>query len=133
MSFLVKLHNKAINTTYVYESESYWDKERKQPRSRRKLIGKIDPATGEIVPTGKRGSHASKDTDSGSAQAYDFEGLYRQSRRKVEFQAQIIKKQREKIRRLSRTNRALQSIFRTIKNAFVSAESLAEELEKNDG
>ena len=27
-------------TTYVYESESYWDKEKKQPRSRRKLIGK---------------------------------------------------------------------------------------------
>lgn len=52
---IVKVHNKARNVTYVYESVSYWDKELKQPRSHRKLIGRIDPATGDIVPTGKRG------------------------------------------------------------------------------
>lgn len=51
---IVKVHNKARNITYVYESVSYWDKELKQPRSHRKLIGRIDPATGEVVPTGKR-------------------------------------------------------------------------------
>ena len=39
--------------TYVYENESYWDKEKKQPRSKRRLIGHIDPATGEIVPNRK--------------------------------------------------------------------------------
>jgi len=38
---------------YVYESESYWDSEKKQPRSRRTIIGKVDPETGEIVPTRK--------------------------------------------------------------------------------
>lgn len=47
----VKATNKKTGITYVYESESYWDKEKKQPRNRRKLIGKIDPVTGEIVPT----------------------------------------------------------------------------------
>ena len=52
---IVKVHNKARNITYVYESVSYWDKELKQPRSHRKLIGRIDPVTGEVVPTGKRG------------------------------------------------------------------------------
>ena len=52
---IVKVHNKARNITYVYESISYWDKELKQPRSHRKLIGRIDPVTGDIVPTGKRG------------------------------------------------------------------------------
>lgn len=51
---IVKVHNKARNITYVYESVSYWDKELKQPRSHRKLIGRIDPATGDVVPTGKR-------------------------------------------------------------------------------
>ena len=51
----VKVHNKARNVTYVYESISYWDKELRQPRSHRKLIGRIDPATGDIVPTGTRG------------------------------------------------------------------------------
>ena len=52
---IVKIHNKARGVTYVYESHSYWDKELKQPRSNRKLIGKVDPETGETVPTGKRG------------------------------------------------------------------------------
>ena len=52
---IVKIHNKARGVTYVYESHSYWDKDLKQPRSNRKLIGKVDPETGETVPTGKRG------------------------------------------------------------------------------
>ena len=52
---LVKLKDKRTGVTYVYESESYWDKEKKQPRSHRKLIGKVDDATGEIIPTGKSG------------------------------------------------------------------------------
>lgn len=47
--------------TYVYESESYWDKEKKQPRSKRTLIGKIDEATGEIVPTSKSGRRKSSE------------------------------------------------------------------------
>lgn len=52
---IVKQYHAASDTTYVYESENYWDPVKKQGRSRRKCIGKIDPETGEIVPTGKRG------------------------------------------------------------------------------
>lgn len=52
---IIKQLDKRSGITYVYESTSYWDKEKQQPRSRRKLIGKIDPETGEIVATGKRG------------------------------------------------------------------------------
>lgn len=52
---IIKYKNKRSGITYVYESESYWDKEKKQPRSHRKLIGKLDDATGEIIPTGKSG------------------------------------------------------------------------------
>ena len=52
---IVHVYNRARGITYVYESQSYWDKELKQPRSNRKLIGKLDPDTGEIVPTGKKG------------------------------------------------------------------------------
>lgn len=51
---LVKLTNKKTGITYVYESTSYYDKEKKQSRPKRKLIGKIDPETGEIVPTTPR-------------------------------------------------------------------------------
>ena len=55
MASIIKKLNKQTGVTYVYESESYWDKEKKQPRSKRKLIGRIDEETGEIVPTGGRG------------------------------------------------------------------------------
>lgn len=61
MSSIIKKFNKQTGVTYVYESESYWDKEKKQPRSKRKLIGKIDEATGEIVPTGGRGNHKKRE------------------------------------------------------------------------
>lgn len=43
--------NKKTGITYAYENESYWDKEKQQSRAKRKLLGKVDPATGEIVPT----------------------------------------------------------------------------------
>lgn len=58
---IIKQHRKDTGITYVYESESYWDKEKKQPRSRRKLIGKLDEETGEIIPTGKRGRKSRKE------------------------------------------------------------------------
>jgi hypothetical protein len=52
---IVNHKDKRTGVTYVYESESYWDKEKKQPRSKRTLIGKLDEATGEIISTGKSG------------------------------------------------------------------------------
>jgi hypothetical protein len=52
---IVKHTDKRTGVTYIYESESYWDKEKKQPRSKRTLIGKLDEVTGEIIPTGKSG------------------------------------------------------------------------------
>ena len=52
---IIDVHNRKRGITYVYDSRSYWDKELKQPRSKRKLLGRRDPATGEIVPTGRRG------------------------------------------------------------------------------
>jgi len=55
MSSIIKVFDKRSGNTYFYESESYWDKEKQQPRSRRKLIGKLDPTTGEMVPTDGRG------------------------------------------------------------------------------
>jgi transposase len=46
---LVYLKNKKNGVTYVYESSGYWDKEKQQARNRRKCIGKLDPASGEII------------------------------------------------------------------------------------
>ena len=50
-----KSFNKQNGVTYVYEvTENYWDKEKKRPKTKRKLIGKIDPETNEIVPTSRK-------------------------------------------------------------------------------
>ena len=57
---IIKQLDKRSGITYVYESTSYWDKEKQQPRSKRKLIGRLDPDTGEIVPTDGRGKRRSQ-------------------------------------------------------------------------
>lgn len=46
--------DKRSNITYVYENQSFWDKELKRSRSKRTLIGRVDKETGEIVPTDGR-------------------------------------------------------------------------------
>ena len=51
---LVYLHNKKNGVTYVYESTGYWDKEKQQARNHRTCIGKLDPVTGEILPSKQR-------------------------------------------------------------------------------
>lgn len=58
---LLKRLDKRTGITYVYESSSYWDKKKKQPRSKRTLIGKIDPETGEMIPTDGRCRHLSSE------------------------------------------------------------------------
>ena len=49
MSSVVYQTNKQTGITYAYESISYWDKEKKQPRSKRKYLGRVDPETKEII------------------------------------------------------------------------------------
>ena len=71
---LVKTFNKATGVTYVYESESYWDAEKKQSRSRRKLVGKLDE-NGNVVATGKLGRP--KLAPPTEAQVRNVENLYK--------------------------------------------------------
>jgi predicted RNase H-like nuclease (RuvC/YqgF family) len=49
MSSIVYQTNKQTGITYAYESVSYWDKEKKQPRSKRQYLGRVDPETGDII------------------------------------------------------------------------------------
>lgn len=53
MAATVRQTNKLTGITYVYESVSYWDKTKQQSRAKRVCIGKVDPETGNIVPTRK--------------------------------------------------------------------------------
>ena len=105
---IVKLKDKRTGTTYIYESESYWDKEKKQPRSRRKLIGKLDEETGEVIPTGKSGR------TKGSGRRQDENG----SPKPITEHIRVIAEKEEQIRRLKAENRALlnqkQDILKTL-------------------
>jgi len=56
---IIKQLDKRSGITYVYDSKSYRDPETKKVRSKRTLLGKLDPETGEIVPTDGRGKKRS--------------------------------------------------------------------------
>ncbi len=51
MMGLIYQTNKKTGITYVYANQAYWDKEKRQSRANRKLIGKLDPETNEVVAT----------------------------------------------------------------------------------
>lgn len=51
---IIKQKDKRTGITYVYESKAFWDKEKKQSRAKRTLIGRLDEATGDIIPTDGR-------------------------------------------------------------------------------
>lgn len=48
---IVTQTDKRTGITYAYDTTYYWDKEKRQSRSKRICVGKIDPETGDIVPT----------------------------------------------------------------------------------
>lgn len=48
---LIRQTDRRTGTVYVYEAEARWDPEKKQSRyGRRRLVGHVDPRTGEVVP-----------------------------------------------------------------------------------
>ncbi len=51
MTYIIE--QKVGNNIYVYEVESYWDKEKKQPRQRRNYLGRKDIMTGDVKKEGK--------------------------------------------------------------------------------
>lgn len=65
---IIQQHDKRSGLTYFYDSHSYWDKEKKQSRAHRTLIGRLDPETGQMVPTDGRGRHRSPYTHQSETQ-----------------------------------------------------------------
>lgn len=60
---IIKQFDKRTGITYVYDSKSFYDKEKKCSRAKRTLIGKIDPDTGEMIPTDGRNKGAKSKPD----------------------------------------------------------------------
>ena len=59
MASVVYQKDNRSGITYAYQSVSYWDKEKKQSRAKRTLIGRVDPETKKIIPTDGRGRRVS--------------------------------------------------------------------------
>ncbi len=54
MAAIVYQADKRSGITYAYESVSFWDKDKKQSRAKRTLIGRLDKESGQIIPTDGR-------------------------------------------------------------------------------
>lgn len=84
---IIKQHDKRSGITYVYESISWWDKEKGMSRAKRKLLGRLDPETGKVVPTDGRNRKPKKKADAAS----DYKALYEKLLKKCESQQELIK------------------------------------------
>lgn len=95
---IIKQHDKRSGITYAYESHSYWDPEKKMVRAKRKLIGRVDAETGEIIPTDGR-NHKKKEEE-GEAKE-DYKKLYEKALQKLESQEVLIASLNAKIKELT--------------------------------
>ena len=85
---IIRQHDKRSNITYVYESHSYWDKDKKVSRAKRTLIGRLDPQTGEIIPTDGR-CRKDKVKKEPNTQP-DYKNMYEKLETKFELQKNLI-------------------------------------------
>lgn len=86
---IVYQHDKRSGITYAYESVSWWDKEKRQSRSKRTLVGRVDDATGEVVPTDGRVRRA-RERRAEEAARPDYRALYEaQLARVAELEAEL--------------------------------------------
>ena len=93
---IIKQHDKRSGITYAYESHSYWDPEKKMTRAKRKLIGRVDPQTGEIVPTDGR----NKKCRTPAADSADYKKMYEKLLKKYEAQETLIESLKKQIEEL---------------------------------
>jgi transposase len=54
MAYQTKHIDKKTGAIYVYSVESYWDKELKESRNKQVCLGRLNEATGEIIPSGRK-------------------------------------------------------------------------------
>lgn len=93
---------------------------KKQPRNKRKLIGKIDPQTGEMVPTGQRGRKPKEKPEADSQEsAVSSELLLKQNeqdqKRILELNQEIAGKN-ARIVQLEKEIRSLRSVISQMKD-----------------
>ena len=99
---IIKQYDKRSGITYAYESVAYWDPEKKMSRAKRKLIGRINPETGEIIPTDGRNRRKKDETEKGeeTSPSENYKEMYEKLLKKCESQELIIKSLQERRKEL---------------------------------
>lgn len=95
---IIKQHDKRSGITYAYESHSYWDPQKKMTRAKRKLIGRVDSETGDIIPTDGRNRKKNEKTEETSEQ--DYKKLYEKLLCKYEAQKALVTSLKKQLREL---------------------------------
>ena len=96
---IIHQFDKRSGITYAYESIAQWDKEKKMSRAKRTLIGRVDPQTGEIIPTdGRRRKNKEKQVE--QAQTVDYKDLYEKLQQKCTAQELLIAALKNEIQKL---------------------------------
>lgn len=98
---IIKQFDKRSGITYVYDSKSYYDKEKKCSRAKRTLIGKIDPGTGDIIPTDGRNKGAKAKDKTVSPKINKDKHLLEleEENRQLKLQIDALKKELNRIRK----------------------------------
>ena len=100
--------DKRSGITYAYENQSFWDSELRRSRSKRKLIGRVDKETGEIIPTDGRCKKLSPDY-------IPKEGEYTMPK--------TMKGLREEVKRLLEENSVLREEVQNLKHKLKNAQT----------
>ncbi len=95
---IIKQYDRRSGITYAYESHSYWDPEKKMTRAKRKLIGRVDPETGDIVPTDGRNRKGKKTVKDGA----DYKKMYEKLLKKYGAQETLVESLKKQIEELKR-------------------------------
>jgi len=97
---VIHQYDKRSGITYAYESFSYWDKEKKMTRAKRKLIGRVDKETGEIIPTDGR-NRTDKPKEPLEKEP-DYKTLYEKLLKKYASQETLMAALKEEIKKLKK-------------------------------
>ncbi len=102
---------------YVYASESYWDKEAKKKKERRKLIGKMDE-NGNVIPTNGKPGRPKKQRENPEGQAQDESSLQKEMQQMKESYEHRLQAQAEKIAELESRIRTMEREERSTVDAL---------------
>ena len=112
----IRQYRKETQTTYVYDAVSKYDPEKKRTTYvHRRLIGKVDPLTGNVVPTGKPGRPRKKPAESSQVTEKPAEGTPDEYKKAL---AQLRQELAEEKKRSARMRTLIQSMQRLLDGAL---------------